>query len=115
PRSMSTGWEPPPGLAGVAAGADLIGRQRPVGAVGGHLLSGRELETLAVDGDGDLVGLEGDEVIDAAHLAVGVAVGPGGPVRVADVVVVTQALVGTERLARPQRDPLLVDGLTGTL
>jgi hypothetical protein len=39
-----------------------------------HPLSGSELQRLAVDGHGDRVGLEGDEIVDALHLAVGVAV-----------------------------------------
>jgi hypothetical protein len=36
--------------------------------MGDHLLSGREPQLLAVDSDRDLVGLEGDEVVDAVDL-----------------------------------------------
>lgn len=63
----------------------------------------------ALEADLDLVGLEGDHAVDAADLAVRVAVRPGGAVRGADVVVVAQPLVRAEGLPLDGTEQALVD------
>jgi hypothetical protein len=67
--------------------------------VGDHVLARLERLALAVNGDGHLVGLEGDEIVDPIDLAAGIVIGPRGPAGPADVVVVAQPLVRAEGLA----------------
>src|SRR5579875_1038203 len=88
------------GLPGRWPGQDLVRSQSAVGSVWDDLLAGGEVLLDAVEGHGELVGLEGDVPGDLVDLAVGVQVGPGGVVLLADVPVAAEPLVGAECLTR---------------
>lgn len=79
-----------------SVGPDLVDVQAAVDAVGDNVLSGLYVQALPVEMDLDLFRFERHHVGDPVDLPVGVAVRPGCAVHVADVVVVAQALVGTE-------------------
>src|SRR5215475_3968973 len=76
-----------------------------------HRLTWLESQSPVVEKDGDLVGLEGNEIRDPGDLRPRLQVRPARPPVLADVVVAAQPLVGTEGLALGRDESALVDVL----
>src|SRR6516164_9998346 len=87
----------------------LVDGEIPIRAVRNHRLPRLERKYGAVQLDRHDVGLERHEIGDATNLGLRLAVGPRGPMRLADIVVAAEALVRTERLLCYRGQRRLVD------